>query len=54
MNILSNFIPNKVIIADGRDPLHLTTFIKTKIQCHNNIFNSYQKSSKTSSDYDML
>ena len=37
-NVFSNFVPNKIVTFDDRDPPWMTEYIKTKIQQHDNIY----------------
>ena len=32
LNVFTNFVPNKVITVDGKDPPWMTDFIKSKIE----------------------
>ena len=43
MNIFSNFIPNKYITFDDRDPPWMNDFVKTKIKFKNQLYNTYIK-----------
>ena len=43
MNIFSNFIPNKCITFNARDPPWMNDFIKTKIKFKNQLYNTYIK-----------
>ena len=43
MNSFSNFIPNKYIKSDDRDPFWMNDFVKTKIKFKNQLYNSYIK-----------
>ena len=43
MNIFSNFISNKYITFDYRDPPWMNGFVKTKIKFKNQQYNTYIK-----------
>ena len=46
INIFSNFLPNKIVTLDDRNPFWMTEYIKTKIQQCDNIYKNYLRSSK--------
>ena len=46
INIFSNFLPNKKVTLDDRNPFWMTEYIKTKIQQRDNIYKNYLRSSK--------
>ena len=46
INIFSNFIPNKYVTFNDRDPPWMNDFVKTKIKFKNQLYNTY--------DYNML
>ena len=52
MNILKNFIPNKVITCDDRDPPWLNEEVKNLIRDRNEIYKSYLRNGRNTSDYD--
>ena len=54
MNIFSNFIPNKYITFDDRDPPWMNDFVKSKIKFKNQQCNTYIKNSYKDNDYNML
>ena len=43
MNIFSNFIPNKYITFNDRDPPWMNDFVKSKIKFKNQLYNTYIK-----------
>ena len=49
----SNFVPNKIVTFDDRDPPWMTEYIKTKIQ-RDNIYKNYLRSSKNNHDFKCL
>ena len=46
-NVFSNFVPNKILTFDDRDPPWMSELIKQKIQWKNGIYKNYQNSSIT-------
>ena len=54
IHVFSNFIPNKIVTFDDRDPTWMTEYIKTKIQKHDNIYKNYLRSSKNNQDFKCL
>ena len=54
MNIFSNFIPNKYITIDDRDPPWMNHFVKTKIKFKNQLYNTYIKIGYKDNDYNIL
>ena len=51
LNIFSNFVPNKLIIIDDRDPPWMTEEIKEKIKRKNKIYKEFIKGNKSHDDY---
>ena len=51
INIFSNFIPNKYITFNDRDPPWMNDFVKTKIKFKNQLYNTY---GYKGNDYNML
>ena len=47
LSIFSNFVPNKILTFEERDPAWMTEYIKLKIHWKNCIYNQYV-------DYDIL
>ena len=54
MNIFKNFIPNKVITCDDRDPPWINEEVKNFIRFRNEIYKNYVRNGRTTSDYDLL
>ena len=52
--MFSNFIPNKYVIFDDRDPPWMHDFIKTKIKFKNQLYNTYIKNDYKDNDHNML
>ena len=53
-NVFSNFVPNKILTFDDRDPPWMNELIKSKIQWKNGIYKNYQNSSKSFADLEIL
>ena len=47
INIFSNFVPNRVITCDDRDPPWMNEFVKNKIKWENKICKDYVKNGRT-------
>ena len=43
LSIFSNFVPNKILTFEERDPAWMTEYIKSKIHWKNCIYNQYVK-----------
>ena len=54
VNIVSNYIPNKFIICNDRDPPWLNDHIKHLINLRNEIFKKYLKDRRRDSVYENL
>ena len=50
MNVFSDFVPNKFVTFNDRDPPWMTSNIKDKINYHNNIYREYMKKGKQQVD----
>ena len=46
INVFSNFVPNKIVTFNDRDPPWMAEYIKTKIHQRDNICKNYLRSSK--------
>ena len=51
MNVFSNFVPNKFVTFNDRDPPWMTSNIKDKVNYWNNIYREYLKKGKQQVDY---
>ena len=51
MNVFSNFVSNKFVTFNDRDPPWMTSNIKYKINYCNNIYREYMKKGKQQVDY---
>ena len=54
LNIFTNYVSNKVITIDDKDPPWMTDFIKSKIEWRNSIYKTFQNSSKNLAEYNTL
>ena len=54
MKIFSNFIPNKYVTFNDRDPPWINDFVKTKIKFENQLYNTNIKNGYKDTDYNML
>ena len=53
-NVFSNFVPNKILTFDDRDPPWKNELIKSKSQWKNGIYKNYQNSFKSFADLEIL
>ena len=53
LNVFTNYVSNKVITVDDKDPPLMTDFIKSKIKWQN-IYTTFQNSSKNLAEYNIL
>ena len=51
INIFSNFIPNKLVTFDDKDPPWMTEKVKEKIKWKHKFYRDYLKNRKTKADY---
>ena len=51
INIFSNFIPNKLVTFDDKDPPWMTEKVKEKIKWKHKVYRDYLKNCKTKADY---
>ena len=51
MNAFSNFIPNKLVTFNDKDPQWMTSNVRDKINWKNSIYNDYLKNGKTNYHY---
>ena len=54
MNISWNFIPNKLVTFNDKDPPKMTLNLRNKIDCKNGIYKEYIKNRKTNYHYSQL
>ena len=46
LNVFTNFVPNKVITCDDRDPVWINDNIKNKIKWKNSMYKNYKRNGK--------
>ena len=51
INIFSNFIPNKLVTFDDKDPPWMTEKVKEKKKWKHKVYRDYLKNRKTKADY---
>ena len=51
MNIFSNFILNKYVTFNDKDPPWMKSYLKYKIHCKNSLYLKYLKQGKRDCDY---
>ena len=51
MNVFSNFIPNKLLTFNDKDPPWMTEYLKKKIKWCNKIYAEYLNGQNESVDY---
>ena len=54
LNVFANFVPNKVITCDDRDPPGINNNIKNKIIWKNSMYKNYKRNDKKIEDYELL
>ena len=54
LNVFTNFVPNKVITCDDRDPPWINDNIKNKIRWKNSMYKNYKRNGKTTEDFELL
>ena len=54
LNVFANFVPNKVITCDDRDPPRINNNIKNKIIWKNSMYKNYERNDKKTEDYELL
>ena len=54
LNIFTNFVPNKVITCDDRDPPWINDNIKNKIKWKNSMYKNYKRNGQKIEDYELL
>ena len=51
LNVFTNFVPNKAITCDDRDPPWINDNIKNKIRRKNSMYKNYKRNGKKTEDY---
>ena len=54
LNVFTNFVPNKVITCDDRDPPWINDNVKNKIKWKNSMHKNYKRNGKKTEDYELL
>ena len=54
LNIFRNYVPNKYITIDDKDPVSMNDFVKSKIKANNLLFKQYIQNSRFESDSRLL
>ena len=53
-NVFSNYVPNKYITTDDKDPVWMNETIKLKIKAKDNMYNKYLQNGRFESDFVLL
>ena len=51
LNIFRNFVPNKYVTFDDKDPAWMNENIKSKIKAKNNLYQVYVKKNRQETDF---
>ena len=51
LNVFRNYVPNKYITVDDKDPVWMNEIIKSKIKTKNLLFNQYIQNGRFESDF---
>ena len=54
MNVFRNYVPNKYITIDDRDPVWINELIKSKIKKKNMLYKQYIQNGRFESDFDLV
>ena len=54
LNVFTNFVPNKVITCDDRDPPWINDNIKNIIKWKNSMYKNYKRNGQKTEDYELL
>ena len=54
MNVFTNFIPNKIITCNDKDPPWINDFIRKKIEWKNQLYRNFNANGKTDNDFYVL
>ena len=54
LNVFSNYVPNKYITVDDKDPVWMNETIKLKIKAKDNMYNKYLQNGRFESDFVLL
>ena len=50
LNVFANFNPNKIVTFNDKDPLSMTQYLKSEIDCHKNVYKEYHRKRNHSAD----
>ena len=54
LNVFTNYVSNKFITIDDKDPSCMTDFAKSKIERRNSVYKTFQNSYKNLAEYNTL
>ena len=54
LNVFRNYVPNKYITIDDKDPVWMNETVKLKIKTKNNMYNKYTQNGRSESDFLLL
>ena len=54
LNVFRNYVPNKYITIDDKDPVWMNETVKLKIKTKNNMYNKYIQNGRFQSDFLLL
>ena len=54
LNVFRNYVPNKYITIDDKDPVQMNETVKLKIKTKNNMYNKYTQNGRSESDFFLL
>ena len=54
LNVFSNYVPNKYITIDDKDPVWMNETIKLKIKAKNSMYNTFIQNGRSESDFVLL
>ena len=50
LNVFSNYVPNKIVTFNDKDPPWMTQYLKSQINWHNNVYQEYHRKRNHSAD----
>ena len=50
LNVFANYVPNKIVTFNDKDPPWMTQYLKSQINWHNNVYQEYHKKINHSAD----
>ena len=50
LNVFANFVANKIVIFNDKEPPWMTQYLKSQINRHNNVFQEYHSKRNYSAD----